>query len=376
MKKNISDRKDPIHTTDPINKQNFYAVKSGETLESIALDLMLENPRYLLEYHNQRCSFLDTIPENGRLRLMQKLCIPAPEEISEINTIIQERGESVYKSFSKGKIPFNAEAVSGVYKVRQTESDDGILKSEYAYSIYCNYIKEEEKGYRIHFSMSDFTKDGEELEQKINSLASAFVKIIYPVTFIIDRSGKLVAAETHKEIRHIINEIEALKKYHQGSYASLHINQMKDKMAHPKVIYSSLKTIVPVQFIFSSFYQAHYNIQGFSVPYTDEFSWLAPASPIRMEIINQTLSEEKSGCIEVVQTGKSVDYRTVEELYDTDWEYDELEKPHSKSLIASHSAIYTLKAADFSIQKIKAGFHIQMADYEKSMTFELEKLAG
>ncbi|MDM1557259.1 hypothetical protein PYS58_05360 [Chryseobacterium indologenes] len=376
MKKNISDRKDPMLTTRPIHEQNFYIVKSGETLESISLDLMLENPQYLLEYHNQRCSFLDMIPENGKLRWMQKLCVPSPEDILKINSVIQEQGEGPSKPFSNGKIPFNAGAISGEYKVRQTESDDGVHKSEYAYSIHFNYIKEDEKGHCIYFSMSDFTKDGEELEQKINNLASAFVKIIYPVTLIINGSGKLVAAKTHKEIREIINEIEALKKYHQGSYASLHINQMKDKMANSKVIYSSLKTILPVQFLFSCFYQAHYNIQDFAAPYTDEFSWLAPASPIRIEIINQMLTEEKSGCIEVVQAGKSVDYRTVEELYNADWEYDELEKPHSKSLIAKHSAIYTLKAEDFSVQRIKAEFDIQIADYVKSMTFELEKLAG
>ncbi|MBP2615254.1 hypothetical protein [Chryseobacterium jejuense] len=376
MKKKISDPKDPVHKTDPIEKQNFYIVKSGETLKSISQDLMLENPRYLYEYHNQHCSFLDIIPDNGRLRLLQKLCIPGWEEILKMNFMIQERGESLYKQFPKGKIPFNAKAFSGEYKIRQTESDDGVQKNEYAYSIHFNYIKEEEKGYHLHFSMSDFTKDGEELEQKINSLASAFVKIIYPVTFIIDRSGKLMAAETHKPIRDIMNEIEALKKYHQGSYASLHINQMKDKMANSKVIYSSLKKILSIQFLFSCFYQAHYNMQGLASPYTDEFSWLATASPVRMEIINQIVAEEKSGYIEVVQTGKSVDYRTVEELYDPDMEYNALEKYHEKLLIASHSAIYMLNVEDFSVHKLKAEFDIQIADYEKSMTFELEKIAG
>ncbi|WP_347219708.1 hypothetical protein [Chryseobacterium sp.] len=236
MKKNISDQQDPVHEIDPIRKQNFYIVKSGETLESISRDLMLENSRHLHEYHNERCSFLDVIPENGRLRLLLKLLVPSSEEIQKMNSIIQKSGESLYKPFPNGKIPFIAEAVSGTYRIRQTESDDGIQKSEYAYSIHFNYIKEEDKGYHIHFSMSDFTKDGEELEQKINSLASAFVKIIYPVTFIIERSGKLVAAETHKEIRDIMNEIEALKKYHQGTYASLHINQMKEKMENSNII--------------------------------------------------------------------------------------------------------------------------------------------
>lgn len=376
MKKNISDQKDPVETTDPINKQNFYVVKPGESLESISRDLMLENPQYLHEYHNQHCSFLDTVPDDGKLRLLQKLCIPSSKEILQMNTLIKERGEGFYKQFPNGKIPFRAKDVSGKYKIRQTESDDGVQKSEYAYSVHFNYIKEEEKGYHIHFSMDDFTKDGEELEQKINTLASAFAKIIYPVTLIIDEVGKLVAVETHKEIRHILNDIEALKKYHRGSYASLHINQMKDKIADPKVMYGSLKKILPVQFFFSCFYQAHYSSKGFGEPYTDDFSWLAPASPIRMEVSNQMMSEEKSNCIEVLQIGKSMDYRTVEELFDTDREYDLLEKSHSKSLTANHSAIYTLNAENFSVQKLKADFDIQIADYEKSVTFELEKLAG
>ena len=376
MKKNISDQKNPVRRTDPIDKQYFYIVKPGETLDSISQDLMLENSQYLKEYHNQRCSFLDIIPENGKLRLLQKLCIPDTEEILNLNSLIQERGESVYKQLPNGKLFFNAEAVSGKYRVIQTESDDGIQKSEYAYSIHFHYLKEEENRHYIHFSMSDFTKDGGELEQKINSLASAFVKIIYPITLMIERSGKLVAAETHKEIQHIINEIEALKNYHKGKYASMHIDQMKDKMADLKVIYKSLKNILPIQLLFGSFYQAHYNPQNSTDPYTEEFSWLAPASPIRMEVINQIISEEKSNRIEVLQTGKSVDYRTVEELFDSGREYNPSETIHSKSLAANHSAIYTLNAEDFSVQKVKAEFDIQIADYEKSITFELEKLAG
>ncbi|MDN3692756.1 hypothetical protein QWZ06_10930 [Chryseobacterium tructae] len=375
MKKNISDQKDPVHKTDPIKAQNFYVVKSGETLESISRDLMLENARCLYEYHNQRCSFLDIIPDNGRLRFLQKLCIPPPEEIVRMNFLIQQREEGIYKQFLNGKIPFNANAFSGDYKVIQTESDDGILKSEYAYSLHFRYIKEE-KDQHIHFSMSNFKKDGEELEQKINNLAAAFVQIIYPITLMIDHSGSLLTVGTHKEIPEIIGEIEALKEYYQGKYASLHIDQLKDKMANSEVINASLKKLLPIQFLFSRFYQAHYNIQGMSVPYIDEFSWMAPASPIKMELVNNTLPEKDPQFIEVLQTGKSVDYRTVEELYNQDLEYDNLTNPHSKSLIASHSATYTLSAENFSVQKIKAGFHIQIADYEKSMTFDLEKLAG
>lgn len=376
MEKNISDQKDLGHRADPKEKQNFYIVKSGETLESISRDLMLENPEYLHEYHNQHCSFLDTIPDNGTLRLLQKLYIPDQREIQTINSLIRERSEGWYKVFPGGKIPFDAKAFSGEYKIRQTESDDGVEKSEYAYSIYFNYIKGEDKGHHIHFSMSDFTKDGDELEQKINNLASAFVKIIYPITLIVSRSGRLMSAETHKEIREIMNEIESLKKYHQGYYASSHIDHMKAKMATPQIIYNSLKKILPIQFLFSHFYQADYNIQGIAAPYTDDFSWLAPASPVKMELLNHTILEKDSRFIEIVQAGKSVDYRTVEELFDTDREHNEETKPHLQSLIASHSAIYTLNADDFSVQRIKAEFDVQIADYEKSMTFEMEKLAG
>ncbi|REC61500.1 hypothetical protein DRF65_15010 [Chryseobacterium pennae] len=375
MKKNILVGKNPAHRIEPIEKQNFYLVKSGETLESIARDLMLENHEYLREYHNKRCSFLDIIPENGALRFLHKLCIPDEREIRTINSLIREHGEGWYKQFPKGKIPFNRRSVLGDYRVKQTESDDGVQKSEYAYSLHFNHIKEE-KGHYIHFSMSDFEKDGEEPGEKISNLASAFVKIIYPITLIVDRSGELTAAETHKGILEMMSEIESLKNYHQGFYASSHIDHMKAKMATPQIIYNSVKKILPIQFLFSLFYQADYNIKGTAVPYTDDFSWLAPASPVKMELLNHTLPERDSRFIEILQTGKSVDYRTVEELYNTDLEYEEETKPHLQSLTANHSAIYTLNAEDFSVQKIKAEFDIQIAGYEKSMTFELEKLAG
>lgn len=376
MKKNISDGRVPVHNMDTIEKQNFYIVKSGETLKSIARDLRLENPEYLREYHNERCSFLDHIPENGTLRFLQKLCIPSQGEIQTINALIKERGEGLYKLLPKGKIPFNAGSVLGKYRVRQTESDDGLQKSEYAYSLDFNYINEEETRHYIYFSMSDFKKDGEELEEKINNLASAFVKIIYPIVLVVSHSGKLEAAEPHKELQEIIHEIETLKKYHKGMYAASHIDLMKAEMATPQIIYNSLKKVLPIQFLFSHFYEADYNIQGLAVPYTDDFSWLAPASSVKMELLNCILPEKDPHSIEILQTGKSSDYRTAEELYNTDREYHDRIKPHSQSLIADHTATYVLNARDFAVQKIKATFDIQIADYEKSVTFEMEKIAG
>lgn len=374
MKKNISNREGPVLGTSgsPVNL-NVYFVKSGETLESISWDLHLENPNYLREYHNARCSPLDIVPENGTLRLLQKLHIPVPDEILRINRQIREKGESLCYLLPNGKIPLNMNLINGDYFVRQTESDDAIQKYEYAYKLHFSYLKTIQNRHYIHFSMSSFQKDGEEPEEKINHLAADLVKIMYPVTLILDSSGNFVAAESYKEVKEMIREIETLKDYHAGAYAVSHIDQMKQNISDPQNMYRSLKKILALQFVFNKFYQAEYRSEDTTLPYRDEFSWLAPASPIQLEMIHKTLLQTDPQFVELLQTGKSVDYRTAQELFYTDFEYDESIRPHSDSVKAKHQAKYILDSKDFSIQKIKAEFDLQMPDYKKKMTFELEK---
>lgn len=374
MERNIPNREGPVHEINS-KKQNIYFVKSGETLESISDNLNLENPTYLRDYHNERCQPFDIIPEEGTLRLLQKICIPDPDEIIQINALIKQRGESLYHQFSEGKIPFDIEKLQGNYQVKQSESDDEAKKSEYAYTLNFSFIKEKEERYYIDFSMNDFKKDGEEPEEKINTLASAFVRVIYPITFVVDHTGNLTDVQAHKDIVQIIDEIEELKKYHSGSYAASHIDQMKHKIADPQVMFESLKNMLAIQFLLGQFYQAVYT-KNISASYNSEFSWLAPASPVRMEMFNEILPQQESGFLEILQTGKSIDYRTVQELYYTDQEYDSLAELHPKSLTAEHSAVYSLNSADFSIRKIKADFKIQIADYEKTISLELERITG
>ncbi|UHO39628.1 hypothetical protein H5J24_05990 [Chryseobacterium capnotolerans] len=376
MKKNIPNSGgSPMGITSSL-KQDIYFVKQGETLESISWELTLENPKYLREYHNSRCSYLDLIPEEGTLRFLQKLNVPNSDEIRKINEQIRKSGESLCYLLPMGKISFNIELIDGNYEVRQTESYDGTQQSEYSYTLHFKYIKEDEKGHYVEFTMNNFKKNEEEPEEKINNLASDFVKIVYPITLIIDKSGNFVKANPIKEVKDITTELETLKQYYAGSYATSHIDQMKSKMMTPQIIYNSLKETLPLQFIFNQFYKANYHSKDTTASYRDEFSWLAPASPIRLEMVHQILPQSSSNLVEIIQTGRSVDYRTVPELYYTDLEYDEQIIPHSKSVKANHSATYTLDFMNFSIQKIKARFDIQIADYEKTMTFELEKLLG
>ncbi|REC50184.1 hypothetical protein [Chryseobacterium pennipullorum] len=368
MEKNTTNQETPDPGTD---YGNICFAGTGETLESISWGLKIQNPAYLRQYHNARCSPFDIIPEEGTLRFLQKIYIPCPEEVAEMNGKIQQQGESLCYLLPYGKIPFNITSVSGDYEVRQTENEDGIQKLEYTYTVHLSYIKEEENNHYLYFSMSDLKKDGEEPEQKINSLATDFMKIIYPIQLRIDGHGSFVAAEAHTEIKEILCQIEELKKYHGGPYAALHIEQMKSKMADSRVMYDSLKDLIVLQFFFGRFYQAEYHSKDMTSAYHDEFSWLAPASPMKLEMVHRTLPQEDTCFIEMVQTGRATDYRTLQELYHTDKEYDHLAQPHARSLKGNHKATYTLAFPDFSVRKISAEFEMEVADYRKKMTFEL-----
>lgn len=344
----------------------IYFIKSGETVETIAKDLNIENPKYLREYHNAHCNILDRILENGSVRFSQRFCIPSAKEIEDINVLIRKRGESLRYLLPKGKFPFNVQLISGEYSIKQTEIENGVSKSEYAYRIDLQYIKKENDQHHFHFSVTDWEKDGEEPDDKINSLASDIAKIIYPVTLIVDEAGNFVAAQPKNDENEIITQLEGLKKYHYGSLAALQIDRMKDRVTDPQVIEHSLKKIMALQFLFIPFHQIDFRSYDTSVIYKTEISWLPLSPPVVMEVEHQTLQQEDPRFIEILQTGKSIHPNYKED--------NKSSKLHPNSFEGEHSAKYILDAKDFSTQKIEASFRAQVVDKEVEMRFELQRV--
>lgn len=344
----------------------IYFIKSGETLDTIAQKINIENPKYLREYHNARCNILDRIPENGSVRFSQRFCIPSAKEIEEINALIRERGESLRYLLPKGKFPITIPLMSGEYAVKQSEVENDISKNEHAYQIDLQYTKKENNQHHFHFSVTDWKKEGEEPDDKINSLASDIAKIMYPVTLIVDEVGNFVAAQPNKEENEIITQLEKLKKYHYGSVAASHIDRMKDRIADPQVIEHSLKKIMALQFLFSPFHQINFRSYDTSVIYQTEISWLPLSPPVVVEVEHQTLQQENPRFIEILQTGKPIHPNCKED--------NPSPELYSQSFEGEHSAKYIIDAKDFSIQKIEAHFRSQVVDKEIEMQFELQRI--
>lgn len=344
----------------------IYFIKSGETLDTIAQKINIENPKYLREYHNARCNILDRIPENGLVRFSQRFCIPSAEEIEEINALIRERGESLRYLLPKGEFPITIPLMSGEYAVKQSEVESDISKNEHAYQIDLQYTKKENNQHHFHFSVANWKKEGEEPDDKINSLASDIAKIMYPVTLIVDEVGNFVAAQLNKEENEIITQLEKLKKYHYGSYAASHIDRMKDRVADPQVIEHSLKKIMALQFLFSPFHQINFRSYDTSVIYQTEISWLPLSPPVVVEVEHQTLQQENPRFIEILQTGKPIHPNCKED--------NPSPELYSQSFEGEHSAKYSIDAKDFSIQKIEAHFRGQVVDKEIEMQFELQRI--
>ncbi|RXM53714.1 hypothetical protein BOQ64_05090 [Chryseobacterium sp. CH25] len=78
----------------------IYYVKKGQSFVDLCNEVQLENPDYLRDYHNQKCSLSERLEDD--LTPGMKLYIPSSKEILEINKIIRDNHQSFYDFRRKG----------------------------------------------------------------------------------------------------------------------------------------------------------------------------------------------------------------------------------------------------------------------------------
>ncbi|MCS3529771.1 hypothetical protein [Chryseobacterium sp. JUb7] len=201
-----------------------HFILSGETLESISEEIQLENPKYLKEYHNQRCAREDYI--HDRLVPRKKLLIPGIKEINEYNN----RNDAPFKALKLNPaLVFNPENLDMKYFVEIIESaereGENIGRNFITYTAHIKWIGKDGDHHIFELSKTNFfNMDG----SKMADLARECMNFIYPMLIYTNLQGEVMKIEVLDEILNDFNDKkEKLFDLFPDKYAGIYIEEFE-----------------------------------------------------------------------------------------------------------------------------------------------------
>lgn len=214
-----------------------HFILSGETLESIAEEINLENPEYLKEFHNMHCAREDFIYDN--LVPRKKLLIPDIHKIKEYNS----RNDAPFKDLKLNpEITFHPENLARIYTVESRETEENALEEKenaLSYTVSVKWIRKEENVHIFHlFKNNFFEKSG----TMMADLASESIRSLNPVEVRTDDKGRVVFISLTKETTDHFNTIkERLTDLFPDKYAKLYLDEFERVVLDPSLFYSRMK---------------------------------------------------------------------------------------------------------------------------------------
>ncbi|WP_370900696.1 hypothetical protein [Chryseobacterium gossypii] len=200
-----------------------HFILHGETLESIAEEIKLENPKYLIEYHNQKCAREDYI--NDRLIPGKKLLIPDSNTVREYNS----RNDAPFKSPALNpEIPFKPEKLDKRYTLGIIENEQNEERTSES-SVFCTvalkWIGYENGEHVFHFSKLDFYNRNDSI---VGDLAEECIKSLNPVEIRTNNDGEVISVHTDKKILDDFGAVkEKLMDLYPGEYSRIYIEEFE-----------------------------------------------------------------------------------------------------------------------------------------------------
>ncbi|NPA10277.1 MAG: hypothetical protein GXO46_14985 [Chlorobi bacterium] len=225
-----------------------HFILSGETLESIAEEINLENPEYLKEFHNTHCAREDFIYDN--LVPRKKLLIPDIHKIKEYNS----RNDAPFKDLKLNpEIPFHPENLARIYTVESRETEENALEEKentLSYTVSVKWIRKEENNHIFHlFKNNFFEKSG----TMMADLASESIRSLNPVEVRTDDKGRVVFFSLTKETTDHFNTIkERLTDLFPDTYARIYLDEFERIVLDPSLFHSRMKEDIFIKNYFAS----------------------------------------------------------------------------------------------------------------------------
>lgn len=352
----------------------LYFTKPGQSLTDLCNEIQFENPEYLKDYHNQRCSLSERF--NGDIVQGMKLYIPSSTEILKLNKKIRDNNQSFYDFPAKGKFPFDFKLWEGKYQITQTAYSDDTMLAKYENKVKLEFEGIKDGYYHFLFSAFDFRKNEDTSDTKVDTLAKMCIEVIYPIRYRIDPEGKLIDIVLTKKTEDIVSELDSIKNFFPDQYSSDYVEKMKDIVKSSEIILQKFRNTLFNSFMFGAFYRAQLGDWITSNIYYDFYPWIFDAQPIRFEFQNTLLAKDilDDKRVRIQQKGISSDNRNLEGLYFTDSRFDDKTDIGKEPIDCEHFAEYFFNRENLSVYKIEAGFQYFGHENTQREDFLLERI--
>lgn len=351
----------------------IYNVRQGQTLAEICEEIHLENPGYLMDFHNQNCPASERFQDN-KIR-GKRVFIPNPKQITELNQKIRDRNDSYYDFPDSGYFPFSYDLWAGTYNISQTTYFNGEMVSVHRKKISLDLERVNDSSYHFLLSAFDFRKNDKLSESTMSALATRCIEIIYPVRIRVNSQGQILNIELTKSPEQIYADLEAVKRYFTDDYTSDYIERIRKTIEYPKDISLKFESTLTNTFLFGSFYGAKLETWTHSQTYQDFYPWIFDADAVGFDLQNRMCPKEREDdeFIKILQKGNCSDYRSLEDLYLKNTQYNAAIPLDENSIDGEHVAEYIFKRENLALQRIEASFRNFIHEDIGEKVFLLEK---
>ncbi len=333
-----------------------YRLFPGQTLAGLCEELRIENPEYLLDFHNRHCPAAER--SEGNLIGGTRFFIPTAEEVAEINRNIRENNESFYDFPADGRFPWNYPGWEGMYHISRTCYFNDDIAGTYEQDIRLDFEGVRHGLYHYLLTASDFRKNGDLSDSKISTLAGMCMENLYPVRMMVTPQGKIHKAALTGSPELLVSGWEAIEQHFEDHYALNYIGTLKKMAEDPDVISGRFSCTLLSSLLFGPFYEMKLEDWTGSPAYRAFYPWIAEAQPVCFELRNTLLPKEHpgDGFIRIRQAGISCDPRSLEDLFIMDPDYSPTVAPDEHSIDCEHYSEYTFSRKDYTLRRIEAVF--------------------
>ncbi|GAB0156702.1 hypothetical protein CHRYSEOSP005_19690 [Chryseobacterium sp. Alg-005] len=210
-----------------------HFILPGETLESIAKEISLENPQYLKEYHNQHCTKEDYIID--QLRPGKKVLIPDPDKILQYNT---NNAVAVARPEFNPKLIFKPEKSDMKYQVKivqDNKKDNNVI----SFQVTLTWVRKDKDEHIFYLSKNNFQ---DENNSKMIDLAIQCITSLNPVEVRVNAKGEITKINLTKEVADNFQQIkERLYDLFPDQYAALYIEEFEYVVQNEKLFDERMK---------------------------------------------------------------------------------------------------------------------------------------